>query len=75
VAYTGVSTGGGGFNAYAAGKKSYGSGRPMPTIGRVNPTGYAERDRMEKARRNAILKRMQAGLSGQFASANYNRSV
>jgi hypothetical protein len=75
VPYTGVQTGGAGFNAYAAGAKSYGSGRPMPTIGRVDPTGYAERDRMSKARRNAILQRMKAGLSGQFASANYNRSV
>ena len=24
--------GGGGFNAYTAGKKHYGSGRPMPTV-------------------------------------------
>lgn len=73
--YTGVARGGGGFNAYAAGAKQYGSGRPMPTMGRVDPTGYQERDRLARAKRNAILARLKAGNAGQFASANYNRSI
>lgn len=51
--------GGGGFNPYAAGKKHYGAGRPMPTTGKiVNKYGYAERDAKAKARREALLRRM-----------------
>jgi len=73
--YTGTARGGAGFNAYAAGNKRYGLGRPMPTMGRVDPQGYKERDRLASAKRNAILARLRAGMSGQFASANYNRSV
>ncbi len=73
--YRGVARGGGGFNSYAAGTKTYGGGRPMPTIGKVDPTGYAERDRQSRARRNAILRRLQAGQRGKFASADFNRSV
>jgi hypothetical protein len=64
-----------GFNAYAAGIKRYGGGRDFPTMGRVDKTGYAERDLMAKARRNAMLKRLQAGQAGNFASANFNRSI
>ena len=47
---------GGGFNRLAAGRKTYGAGRPYPNIGKKTAaaqTGYAERD----ARRNAIMKR------------------
>lgn len=51
--------GGGGFNAYAAGKKHYGSGRPMPTVGKiVNKAGYNERDVKAKARREALIRRV-----------------
>lgn len=51
--------GGGGFNPYAAGKKHYGSGRPMPTTGKLsNKYGYAERDAKAKARREALQRRM-----------------
>ena len=50
---------GGGFNAYAAGAKHYGSGRSMPTVGKiVNKAGYKERDVKASARRNALLRRM-----------------
>lgn len=33
-----------GFNKFAAGRKIYGGGRPMPTIGPVDKSGYRERD-------------------------------
>ncbi len=34
--------------AYAAGNKVYGSGRPNPTSGPVDPAGYLERDAKKK---------------------------
>jgi hypothetical protein len=50
---------GGGFNPYAAGKKHYGSGRPMPTVGRVqDKTGYGLRDGKAQARRDAVMRRL-----------------
>jgi hypothetical protein len=53
--------GGAGFNAYAAGKKSYGSGRSMPTFGKVSSkAGYAMRDGKMAARRQALLRRSGA---------------
>ncbi len=69
--YTGTAKAGGGFNKMAAGNKTYGGGRPMPTIGPVDPLGYAERDRKGKSRRNAMLAQIQA-LQGQnaFSAAN-----
>lgn len=54
-----------GFNSYAAGKKHYGAGRTMPNIGPVaNPKGYAERDNKAQARKNAIIRRMKGGATG-----------
>lgn len=54
----GAPQGGAGFNAYAAGKKSYGSGRSMPTFGKVsNKAGYAMRDGKMAARRQALIRR------------------
>ena len=51
--------GGGGFNAYTAGKKHYGSGRPMPTVGKVTDKGgYKKRDVKAAARREALLRRL-----------------
>lgn len=67
--YTGVATGGGGFNPLAAGVKRYGGGRSMPTIGPVDPLGYRERDAQTQARRNAILKQLQAQQQNNFLSA------
>jgi hypothetical protein len=53
--------GGAGFNQYAAGKKTYGSGRPMPTMGKiVDKTGYAMRDNKMAARRDALMRRSGA---------------
>ncbi len=71
--YRGVQRGGGGFNRYAGGRKQYGAGRPFPTMGRVDPLGYKERDADANAQRDEMLKRIRAGLMGRFASADYNR--
>jgi hypothetical protein len=57
--FSGPARGGGGFNPYAAGKKHYGSGRPMPTVGRVTDrAGYTKRDAKAAARREALLRRL-----------------
>lgn len=69
--YSGAAKAGGGFEANAAGNKVYGSGRSMPTIGPVDPTGYAERDRKTKARRNAMLAQIQA-MQGQNSFSAQN---
>ena len=53
------------FNSYAAGKKTYGAGRPMPNIGPVaNKGGYAERDNKAQAKKNAIMRRMKGMATG-----------
>ncbi len=64
-----------GFNPYAAGNKVYGGGRPQPNVGPVDPSGYAERDLTATARRNAILRRLKASASGDYASADALRQV
>lgn len=51
----GMARGGGGFNAMAAGRKQYGTGRSAPTSGAVDKQGYAERDRRLAARNRALL--------------------
>ncbi len=57
--FSGPAQGGGGFNPYAAGKKHYGSGRPMPTVGRVTDrAGYTKRDAKAAARKEALLRRL-----------------
>lgn len=61
------------FNPYAAGAKIYNSVGSSPTMGPVDKTGYAERDRRLAARRNAVLKRMQAMNKGAFASSAVTR--
>lgn len=51
---------GGGFNPYAAGKKHYGGGRSMPTVGKVtNKGGYKKRDVKAAARRDALMRRIK----------------
>lgn len=56
--------GGGGFNNLAAGAKHYGSGRPMPTTGKVtDKLGYAQRDSAAAARKDALIRRAKGGLS------------
>lgn len=61
----------GAFNSYSAGEKVYGSGRSFPTMGAVDKTGYQERELKAKARKNAILKRMQATQNGNYMSSEY----
>ena len=64
------------YNSFAAGAKQYGpEGRMNPTSGPVNKDGYQERDMVAKARRNAILQRMQAQQSGNYFSPEYLRGV
>lgn len=60
---------------YLVGNRVYGGGRPFPNIGPSDPMGYAERDRRQKARQSAILRRMKAKQKGKFMSADYLRSV
>jgi hypothetical protein len=62
------------FNDFAAGAKVYGGGRYNPTMGPVDKTGYAERDRKRNVRRNALLARLKANQKGAFASSNSLRS-
>lgn len=73
--YTGMATGGGGYNRYGVGSKIYGGGRSNPTMGPVDPTGYRERDAKAKARRNAILKRLRARLGENYGSAAVLRDL
>lgn len=44
--------------AYATGNKVYGAGRPMPTIGPVDKSGYRERDAKQMIWKNALARRM-----------------
>jgi len=61
------------FNAFAAGAKVYGSGRYNPTMGPVDKTGYAERDRKKKVRRNALQAKLKATAKGAYASSDAMR--
>lgn len=70
---------GGGFNPYAAGAKRYGlSGSRTATQGPVSAEGmdgYGQRDRLQNARKSAVLGRMQAAQSGNYMSPDYLRGV
>jgi hypothetical protein len=57
-------TGGSGFSAYAAGKKSYGLGQSSaPNTGKTaNKVGYGQRDGEMAARRDALLNRAKGYL-------------
>lgn len=61
------------FNPYAAGAKIYGNMTMSPTSGPVDKAGYADRDRRKKAKRNAILGKMQAMNTGAYASPDVLR--
>lgn len=61
------------FNPYAAGARMYGSGRTNPTMGSVDKTGYAARDRQRKVKLNALRARMNAANKGAYSSADYLR--
>lgn len=57
--FSGPAQAGGGFNPYGAGKKHYGSGRPMPTVGKVTDrAGYTKRDAKAAARKDALMRRL-----------------
>lgn len=59
---------GGGFNPYAAGKKHYGAGRPMPTVGRVqDKRGYGVRDGKAAARKEALMRREYGSQGNRLA--------
>lgn len=60
---------------YSVGNKVYGGGRSFPNIGPVDKLGYRERDAKHKARRTAILKRMQARINAKDASPDALRKV
>lgn len=61
-----------GLNKYAAGAKRYGpNASSAPNVGPSNPAGYMDRDLKAKALREAMLRRMQAGQKGQYASPAY----
>lgn len=60
---------------YSVGNRIYGGGRSNPTFGPVDPTGYAERDLVAQARRNAMLRKMRAIQSGDTMSADALRQV
>lgn len=60
---------------YAVGNKIYGGGRSFPTMGPVDKMGYNERDAKHRARRNAMLRKMQDKLKGHYASADAQRKV
>lgn len=60
---------------YLVGNRVYGGGRPNPTDGPVDRSGYRERDLQASARRDAILRRLKAGSAKKYASADYQRVV
>lgn len=61
------------FNEYAAGAKVYGSGRYNPTMGPVDKTGYAERDRKRAVRRNALQAKLKATGKKAYGSSNVGK--
>jgi len=61
------------FNPFAAGAKVYGGGRYNPTMGPVDKTGYAERDRKLQVRRNALQAKLKAKAKGAYASSDSMR--
>lgn len=58
------------FNPYAAGAKTYSAVSSSPTMGPVDKTGYMERDRRRKARKQAVLAAMKAKAKGAYADPN-----
>lgn len=70
IANMGIDRAGGGFNPYAAGPKRYGiTGRANATSGPISPEGmqgYDDRDMQARAKRTALLNRMQATQKGQY---------
>ena len=63
------------YTPYAAGAKTYGAGRMNPTSGPVDNQGYRERDAIARARRTAILSRMQGQQAGNYMSSAVLRGM
>lgn len=59
---------------YAVGNKVYGGGRSFPNLGPSDPLGYRERDLRQRARRNAILRRLKALQEGRLLTPDVPRS-
>lgn len=59
------------YTPYAAGYKLYGGGRSNPTSGPVDKAGYQQRELLNRAKRDAVLRRMQAEQAGNFMSPAY----
>lgn len=60
---------------YSVGNKIYGGGRSFPTMGPVDKMGYAVRDKVHEARRDAVLRRLKAVQKGNNMSADAMRGV
>lgn len=61
-----------GASKYGVGARRYGpAASSAPNVGPSNPAGYMDRDAKAKALRDAMLRRMQAGQKGEFASPAY----
>lgn len=58
------------FNPYGAGQKRYPGGAPNtgPTS---TPEAYDERDRMARLKRNALLRRIQRGMAGNYMNKDW----
>lgn len=63
------------YSPYLVGNRVYGGGSYAPNIGPVDPSGYRTRDLMAKARRNAMLRKLKAQVSGDYMSADYLRNM
>lgn len=63
------------FLPYAAGDKIYGGGRDAPNLGPVDPTGHRERDLKYQARRTAMLRRLKASATNNYASPDVGRMI
>ena len=61
------------FSPYAAGKKIYSQVSSSPTMGPVDKTGYADRDRRLAARKNAVLQKMQGMNKGAYGATDVLR--
>lgn len=60
------------YQSYAAGNKLYGFGRSSPHVGGgLDPMGYRERDARNRLKRNALLRRIQAGQKKNFMSQDW----
>ena len=60
------------YNQYAAGSKVYNGASSAPTMGPTgNRLGTAKNTRELATRRNALLRRLQAGQKGNLMSSNW----